>query len=291
MERPGKRGRVRSIGGIPRLPITQILSFNDTNPTPDPATRMESFRVQIYEIQSPEEAEQAIAAGVDHIGGVVLSASAWRDDRLKAAVHKVKAAGRISSLIPLFSQLEAIRRVLDYYQPDMLHLCETLPDAATPDVVLETLLLNQRAIREAYPEVKIMRSIPIGRPGCAEDETVASLASQFEPLSDFFLTDTILGCPSDLEAQPVAGFVGITGATCDWQVARRLVAASRIPVILAGGLTPENVYQGVRDVHPAGVDSCTGTNRRDAQGKPIRFAKDWRRVQQLVQEARRAAAH
>ena len=153
------------------------------------------------------------------------------------------------------------------------------------------LLLAQRTIREAYPEIKIMRSIPIGRPGCAHAETVASLAAQFETLSDFFLTDTILGTAAGLEAQPVAGFIGITGEACDWQVARRLVAASRIPVILAGGLTPENVYQGVCEVAPAGVDSCTGTNRRDARGIPIRFAKDWRRVQQFVQAARRAAAH
>ena len=60
--------------------------------------------------------------------------------------------------------------------------------------------------------------------------------------------------------QPVEGFVGITGKTCDWIAARRLVESSRIPVILAGGLSPENVYEGILAIRPAGVDSCTLTN-------------------------------
>lgn len=251
---------------------------------------MDSFRVQIYEIQSPQEADEAVAAGVDHIGSVVLSSSDWRDARLKATIRRVQAAQRISSLIPLFSQFETIRQVLDYYQPDMLHLCEVFPVAATSGHALETLLRTQRAIREAYPEIRIMRTIPIGRPGSIRDAAVSSLAGYFEPLSDYFLTDTLRGPSPNSDPQPVVGFVGITGETCDWQEARRLVESSGIPVILAGGLTPENVYQGVCEVAPAGVDSCTGTNLRDTLGCPIRFAKDWRRVQQFVQEARRGAA-
>jgi phosphoribosylanthranilate isomerase len=59
---------------------------------------------------------------------------------------------------------------------------------------------------------------------------------------------------------------------------------------LAGGLSPENVYDGIRFVKPAGVDSCTGTNRRDHQGRPIRFKKDMERLRRFVEETRRAAA-
>ena len=84
------------------------------------------------------------------------------------------------------------------------------------------------------------------------------------------------------------GFVGITGLTCDWSVAARLVAGSRIPVVLAGGISPENVADGIRQVHPFGVDSCTCTNAVDDALNPIRFRKDPLRVQMLVSETRRA---
>jgi phosphoribosylanthranilate isomerase len=88
----------------------------------------------------------------------------------------------------------------------------------------------------------------------------------------------------------VAGFVGITGLTCDWSVAAELVAKSRIPVILAGGISPENVAEGMLQVRPFGVDSCTCTNAVDECGRPIRFKKDPARVKALVSETHRADA-
>ena len=89
-------------------------------------------------------------------------------------------------------------------------------------------------------------------------------------------------------AQPVAGYVGITGEVCDWELARALVEASPIPVILAGGISPENVFDAIGRVRPAGIDSCMQTNARDALGKPIRFRKDRDRVRRLLDEVRRA---
>ena len=72
-------------------------------------------------------------------------------------------------------------------------------------------------------------------------------------------------------------------------MARRLVVRSRIPVILAGGIGPQNVAAAIATVRPWGVDSCTGTNRIDDQGRPVRFRKDLEKVAQMVAEARRAA--
>ena len=244
--------------------------------------------VQIYEIQSPAEAEAVMADGVDHVGSVVLGSRDWKDAALHDTVRLVQSAGRISSLIPLFSSLDALRRMLDFYRPDIVHFCEILPFQHRAPGILSDLLATQNAIREDYPDIRIMRSIPIGRPGLANVDATLSLAARFEDVSDFFLTDTLLSSeasPSD--AQPVEGFVGITGKTCDWDAARALVDASAIPVVLAGGLSPENVQAGIRAVAPAGVDSCTATNRIDADGKPIRFSKDRDRVKQFVDAARR----
>ena len=135
-----------------------------------------------------------------------------------------------------------------------------------------------------------MRSIPISQPGIADQVTTIALARLFEPVSDFFLTDTMLTKEhgSSFEKQPVEGFVGITGQTCDWDVAGELVKQSRIPVILAGGLAPDNVFDGIMQVHPAGVDSCTRTNAVDPEGRFVRFNKDLKKVEEFVKETHRA---
>ena len=82
--------------------------------------------------------------------------------------------------------------------------------------------------------------------------------------------------------------MGITGKTCNWDVAAQLVQSSLIPVILAGGITPDNVFDGIMQVMPAGVDSCTGTNALDSKGRSIRFKKDLEKVKHMVDEVRRA---
>ncbi len=243
--------------------------------------------IQIYEIQTPAEAEVVIEDGVDHIGSVVLSAREWKDEKLLETVRLVQSSGKISSLIPLFSDTDHIRRVLDYYRPDIVHFCEILVLDDGEQGNCNDLLAIQREIRQDYPDLKIMRSIPIGRPAQSNAIPTLALANQFETESDYFLTDTLL-LPDKTKSgtQPVDGFVGITGQPCDWEVARALVDHSRLPVILAGGLSPENVRAGIAMVAPAGVDSCTATNQRNAAGQTIRFRKDRARVREFVRAAR-----
>ncbi|WP_319525273.1 hypothetical protein [uncultured Desulfosarcina sp.] len=244
--------------------------------------------VQIYEIQTPEEARAMIALGVDHIGSVVTSHEARHDPILRETVATVRKLGAVSSLIPLYRDPDAVIDTLEAYRPHIVHFCDHLELGRERDI--DDALALQAAVRRRFPDIRIMRSIPIGRPGMADEQAVLALAGRLEPMSDLFLTDTLLGGPADSEdtEQPVDGFVGITGLTCDWDVAAKLVARSRIPVILAGGISPENVAAGVLQVAPFGVDSCTCTNAVDATGRPIRFKKDPRRVEKLIEETRRA---
>ena len=154
-------------------------------------------------------------------------------------------------------------------------------------------LILSDAGRKQNPQVAIMRSIPIAPAGRSQWVPTLKIGDLFEPASDLFLTDTLLVDQdgNSKELQPVNGFVGITGQTCDWEMAAALVQRSRIPVILAGGLSPDNVFDGIVKVKPAGVDSCTGTNMRDDQGRSIRFQKDWAKVRHFVDETRRAQTY
>lgn len=77
-----------------------------------------------------------------------------------------------------------------------------------------------------------------------------------------------------------AGFYGGGGAQADWQRAASLHTYGRI--ILAGGLTPENVRQAIRTVKPYAVDVCSGVEA--SPGK-----KDWDKVRAFVAHAKQPA--
>ena len=67
--------------------------------------------------------------------------------------------------------------------------------------------------------------------------------------------DAFSGCAILLDAY-VEGALGGTGRTFDWGLARQAAGAS--PIILSGGLRPDNVAEAVRSVQPYGVDSSSG---------------------------------
>ncbi|MCJ8501267.1 phosphoribosylanthranilate isomerase [Desulfatitalea alkaliphila] len=251
------------------------------------------MKIQIYEIQTVAEARTMLELGVDHIGSVLVSSDQWRDEPLQEAIATVRAAGAKSSLIPLFQDVDVIGRAIDFYHPDIIHFCDALPSANVEDPTVAAALELQRQIRRRFPDVAVMRSIAIGEQGRGDALPSLALAELFEPLSDWFLTDTVL-CDKNggdgPDEQPVSGFVGITGRICDWGVARELVRRSAVPVILAGGIGPHNVRAGIAQVGPAGVDSCTLTNAVDARGRPIRFKKDPRKVGAMVSAVRETVA-
>ncbi|HPB82122.1 MAG TPA: phosphoribosylanthranilate isomerase [Spirochaetota bacterium] len=243
--------------------------------------------VQIYEIQTPGEAEKCAEAGIHHIGSVVLSEETWKDPVLKDTLRVIASTPSKSSLIPLFSSPDTVYRTLEYYRPDIVHFCELLHPGEHGREMREQLQELQRNVKRRFPEIAIMRSIPIPLAGSGIDFPVIELAREFQDVSDFFLTDTLIAGVQGAVAgdQPVKGFVGITGKICDWDMAADLVKAVPVPVILAGGLSPDNVAEGVRRVGPAGVDSCTATNALDSNGNPVRFRKDMEKVRMFYMNA------
>lgn len=238
--------------------------------------------VQIYEIQTPEEAERCIEVGVDHVGSVLLPEPGWQNQALRETLGVTEGTPAKNTLIPLFREMNILFRILDYYRPDVIHFCESLTDNRGCKTELDQYVEAQSTIGEKFPEVEIMRSIPIPAENSVPGFPTLEVARKLEPVSDFFLTDTWM------KNQPVQGFIGITGRPCDWRIARDLVLQSKIPVILAGGLSPENVHEALVKVGPAGADSCTQTNKRDKEGNAVRFKKDFERVKKFVQEVRRA---
>lgn len=101
-------------------------------------------------------------------------------------------------------------------------------------------------LRSARPGLSIIKSLVIGTPG---KQTVFDIIELLSDKVDAFITDTY---------DPATGASGATGKTHDWTVSRQVVDQAARPVILAGGLTPDNVADAIKAVQPAGVDVHTG---------------------------------
>jgi len=203
--------------------------------------------VQIFEVQTPEEAAALIRLGVDHIGVLVGDGAFPRElstTQTKAIFAAVPASHKRVALT-LSPNLEVVARVIEETQPDIVQVQAEIGDFP----VAMTSVLKMR-----FPEIPIIRAVPV------IDETSIETAASYRGVADFLLLDSY-----DLGQRQF----GALGRTHDWRLSRRIVDETAIPVILAGGLGPDNVAAAIAAVRPAGVDSKTRTDRPDGTGKDL----------------------
>ncbi len=129
-------------------------------------------------------------------------------------------------------------------------------------------VMEMERLRLLCPELGIIKSLVVAGSNLEE---LKQVVRETAPFCDLFITDTF---------DPDTGATGATGKTHDWRVSRELIRLSPRPLILAGGLTPDNVGEAVRAVRPAGVDAHTGLE--DTAGR-----KDREKVRRFVENALR----
>ena len=216
--------------------------------------------VQIYEVTSAAEAKALADLGVNHIGVLVGKGAFPREQSFEAAC-KIFAAvpPEVRKVaLSLGESVEEVAEVIANTRPEILHI-GTWPQALPPAAVAR--------LKELFPATRIMRTVPV-----RTEEDIA-LALAYQGIADYLLLDT-------WRAGDVC--IGATGCVHDWALSRRIVETSRVPVILAGGIGPDNAQEAIRSVRPAGVDSKTRTD--NASGD----AKDLEKVRLLVEAVRSA---
>jgi phosphoribosylanthranilate isomerase len=220
-----------------------------------------SIKVQIY-LRTAEDAAMTAAAGADFIGLVCdkqglgpVSLDVQQARRVFGAVPE----GIAKVALTASPEVQTILHLIEALDPDVLHLAGDL-GLMPPHKVAE--------LRSAIPTVKIMRAIPI------HDQRSIEAAIRYQTVSDYLILDT---------HDPHAVDIGATGRVHDWTISAELVRRVRVPVFLAGGLSPDNVAEAIRTVRPWGVDSFSLTNM---PGHPDR--KDPASVRAFVTQAKAA---
>jgi len=89
-----------------------------------------------------------------------------------------------------------------------------------------------------------------------------------------------VGNPAFLVDAAVKGVYGGSGVTADWSAAAEL--AKEYPLLLAGGLTPENVADAVRQVKPWGVDVASGVESAAGEKDSAKMSAFVKAVKQSI---------
>ena len=218
--------------------------------------------VQIYSMTSIADAIATAAAGADLIGVVVAEPGVVPEGVSATMAREILGAIRPRArgvALSLGDDRDEICAMVDAARPDVLHL-------AAREIEPEDCVW----IRQRIAPVRLLRAIAV-RAG----ETMAE-AQAHQECADYLM----------LDSGAMGGkFAGGRGETHDWTISREIVEQSRIPVILAGGLSAENVGNAIAAVQPWGVDSFTHTDLAGHRGK-----KDPARVRAFIAAAMRGFA-
>ena len=205
---------------------------------------MTATRVKICGITSSEDALAAVAAGADALGFVFYAKS-------PRAVSPEQATTIIRSLPPFVTTVGL------FVNADRATIKATV---ATCGLDVIQLHGDESPQDCCFSGCRVIKALRI--------KDSASL----ERAADYEVSGLLLDAWSDR-------VYGGSGEVFDWQLLKNF--ASHHPVILAGGLIPENVAEAIRQVRPYAVDVSSGVEMAPGRKDKIKMAEFIRQVRSV----------
>jgi len=193
-------------------------------------------KVKICGITEAAHALAAAEAGADFIGLVLAPSRRQVNlERTKGIAKTVKGLEKPPLVVGVFVNTAApeVNSIADYCGLDWVQL--------SGDELWECLGDVERPLIKA---IRVSREVKAG-------ELIANMSIGYELLRKDFI------CLLDSH---VEGSYGGTGQTFNWRLARQV--SQRFPVIIAGGLSPQNVGEAIEVARPWGVDVSSGVETR-----------------------------
>jgi phosphoribosylanthranilate isomerase len=188
------------------------------------------MKIKICGITNIDDAREAIEAGADLLGFNFYAKSPryLAPEKAREIAAQIQSGGQRPLLVGVFvnAPLEDIRSILEIAQIDLAQL-----HGDEPVSVVEQL--HGRGFKALRPTSE------------EEAQLDAEWFAPHGPNAPVLLIDAYR-----------KDQYGGTGHTADWTIATKL--AQQYPILLAGGLTPDNVEEAIRQVKPWGVDVASG---------------------------------
>jgi len=191
----------------------------------------QGVRVKVCGHTRPEDVTASVAAGVDAVGVIAdVPVETPREVSLEQAETLLAGVPPLVTgvLVSMPKTLQQARTLLDTVAPDAIQIHGGLDPEAVAALNTST-------------DTEVLAAVDAGDPATVE---------AYADAADALLIDSI-----------AADGGGGTGQTHDWEQTASIVRSVSVPVLLAGGLTPENVADAVITVDPFGVDVASGVER------------------------------
>ncbi|MEM3554064.1 MAG: phosphoribosylanthranilate isomerase [Candidatus Bathyarchaeia archaeon] len=211
------------------------------------------MKVKICGMKRREDVVTACYEGADAVGFIVGAVYRTNDEVSVAEVEQLKRwvpSFVTPVLVTHFTTPEAIVAIAEEVRIKTLQLHGDV----SPEGIIR--------VRRKLPDCTIIKAVHV------VDERAVEVAKEYSKVADIILLDS-----------RTTDRIGGTGVVHDWSISARIVRELDIPVILAGGLTPDNVASAIRVVKPYGVDVNTGT--KGANGY-----KDPEKIRAFIRNAR-----
>lgn len=201
--------------------------------------------IKICGIQTIDEAYLAIDAGATAIG-LLVGLTHKAPDEVSVNMARDIAASvpspAYSVMVTHRTRVEDIRKLADLVRPKIIQLHG------------ETSVDDTIALRRMLPETLLIKAIHV------TSSKAVKLAEAYSDAAHALLLDS-------RDAERLGG----TGMTHDWSISASIVRNVTLPVILAGGLKPENVQEAIKTVKPAGTDVNSGVENNDGTKSPAKI--------------------
>jgi phosphoribosylanthranilate isomerase len=192
-------------------------------------------RIKICCISSVDEAALAVECGASALGLVSHMPSGpgvISDER----IAEIAATVPPSVATFLLTSRQTVSDIVEqqrFCRTNTIQICDHL------------MLGTYRDLKDALPGISVVQVIHVTGPESVEE------AVRVAPHVDAILLDS---GNQRLAIKELGG----TGRTHDWTLSRVIRKRIGIPLFLAGGLTPKNIGQAIKEVAPFGLDVCSG---------------------------------
>lgn len=205
------------------------------------------FTVKICGVTTVHDALTAIAAGADAIGLNFFSRSPRYIDESRAR--------EIAEALP--DGVWVVGVFVGASPDEMRDVARRVP--------LDALQVHEAASLEFVPNAS---DPPVIRAYATVDNVLTRIAAELDELPRHAAPPPM----AILLDAHVRGQFGGTGTTANWSLARQVrEAVGGVPLVLAGGLRPDNVAEAIRQVRPSAVDVASGVESRPGAKDPAKM--------------------